>query len=185
VKASNEGKGADSATAKAENAEKVAANASIGHQDAKAPEVEAEASGHVTADQDAMEAAEEAENALIDAHAVVEAVAEVTVETEATDLQDAKVVVTLEDGAKRLGTNNLTPGRAVYNERLIKWKGEEYRVWDAFRSKLAGAIIKGLQTVPIEAGSKVLYLDQATFQTSSAKQAKFTASNLHSAVYAT
>lgn len=75
--------------------------------------------------------------------------------------------VTLEDGAKRLGTKNLTPGRSVYNERLIKWKGEEYRVWDAFRSKLAGAIIKGLQTVPLDAGYKVLYLGAASGTTPS------------------
>jgi fibrillarin-like pre-rRNA processing protein len=43
----------------------------------------------------------------------------------------------------------------------------EYRVWDAFRSKLAGAIIKGLQTVPIESGSKVLYLGAASGTTPS------------------
>lgn len=75
--------------------------------------------------------------------------------------------LTLEDGAKRLGTKNLTPGRSVYHERLIKWKGEEYRVWDAFRSKLAGAIIKGLQTVPLDAGYKVLYLGAASGTTPS------------------
>jgi len=40
-------------------------------------------------------------------------------------------------------------------------------VWDAFRSKLAGAIIKGLQNVPIEAGSKVLYLGAASGTTPS------------------
>ncbi len=75
--------------------------------------------------------------------------------------------ITLEDGAKRLGTVNLTPGRHVYGERLVKFKGVEYRVWDAFRSKLAGAIIKGLQTVPIEPGSKVLYLGAASGTTPS------------------
>lgn len=75
--------------------------------------------------------------------------------------------VWLEDGAQRLATRNLTPGLNVYGERLIKEKGVEYRVWDAFRSKLAGAIIKGLQTVPIEAGSKVLYLGAASGTTPS------------------
>ena len=75
--------------------------------------------------------------------------------------------VTLEDGAKRLATRNLTPGLNVYGERLVKFKGAEYRVWDAFRSKLAGAIIKGLQNVPIEAGSKVLYLGAASGTTPS------------------
>jgi fibrillarin-like pre-rRNA processing protein len=75
--------------------------------------------------------------------------------------------VTLEDGAKRLGTKNLTPGLNVYGERLVKFQGVEYRVWDAFRSKLAGAIIKGLQTVPIESGFKVLYLGAASGTTPS------------------
>jgi len=31
--------------------------------------------------------------------------------------------VTLEDGAQRLATKNLTPGRKVYGERLIRFKG--------------------------------------------------------------
>ncbi len=75
--------------------------------------------------------------------------------------------VTLEDGAKRLATRNLTPGLNVYGERLVKHKGVEYRVWDAFRSKLAGAIIRGLQNVPIEAGNKVLYLGAASGTTPS------------------
>jgi fibrillarin-like pre-rRNA processing protein len=75
--------------------------------------------------------------------------------------------VTLEDGAKRLGTRNLTPGMNVYGERLVKFKSVEYRVWDAFRSKLAGAIIKGLQRVPIEPGFKVLYLGAASGTTPS------------------
>ncbi len=75
--------------------------------------------------------------------------------------------VLLEDGAKRLGTKNLTPGLNVYGERLIKFRGGEYRVWDAFRSKLAGAIIKGLQNVPIEPGYKVLYLGAASGTTPS------------------
>ncbi len=75
--------------------------------------------------------------------------------------------VTLEDGAKRLATKNLTPALNVYGERLVKFKGVEYRVWDAFRSKLAGAIIKGLQNVPIEPGNKVLYLGAASGTTPS------------------
>ncbi|HMK95525.1 MAG TPA: fibrillarin-like rRNA/tRNA 2'-O-methyltransferase [Candidatus Limnocylindrales bacterium] len=75
--------------------------------------------------------------------------------------------VTLEDGAQRLATRNLTPGLKVYGERLVKFKGVEYRVWDAFRSKLAGAIIKGLKNVPIEPGSKVLYLGAASGTTPS------------------
>ena len=74
---------------------------------------------------------------------------------------------TLEDGAQRLATRNLTPGLKVYGERLVKFRGVEYRIWDAFRSKLAGAIIKGLQNVPIEPGGKVLYLGAASGTTPS------------------
>jgi fibrillarin-like pre-rRNA processing protein len=73
----------------------------------------------------------------------------------------------LEDGAQRLATRNLTPGRTVYGERLIRFKKVEYRVWDAFRSKLAAAIIKGVQTVPITLGSRVLYLGAASGTTPS------------------
>jgi fibrillarin-like pre-rRNA processing protein len=73
----------------------------------------------------------------------------------------------LEDGAKRLATRNLTPGRTFYGERLIRFKGVEYRVWDAFRSKLAAAVLKGVQTVPITRGSTVLYLGAASGTTPS------------------
>jgi fibrillarin-like pre-rRNA processing protein len=73
----------------------------------------------------------------------------------------------LEDGTQRLATRNLTPGRTVYGERLIRFKKVEYRVWDAFRSKLAAAIIKGVQTVPITLDSRVLYLGAASGTTPS------------------
>lgn len=75
--------------------------------------------------------------------------------------------VFLEDGAQRLATRNLAPGRTVYGERLIRFKKVEYRVWDAFRSKLAAAIIKGAQTIPITSGSRVLYLGAASGTTPS------------------
>jgi fibrillarin-like pre-rRNA processing protein len=75
--------------------------------------------------------------------------------------------VTLEDGAQRLATRNLTLGRTVYGERLIRFKSVEYRVWDAFRSKLAAAILKGVQTVPIKPSHRVLYLGAASGTTAS------------------
>jgi fibrillarin-like pre-rRNA processing protein len=76
-------------------------------------------------------------------------------------------VATLEDGAQRLATKNLTPGRNVYGERLVHYEGVEYRLWDAFRSKLAAAILKGLKTVPIKPGHHVLYLGAASGTTAS------------------
>ena len=75
--------------------------------------------------------------------------------------------VVLEDGSRRLATKNLVPGRNVYGERLVRVEGVEYRVWDAFRSKLAGAILKGLRNVPIKPGHKVLYLGAASGTTPS------------------
>jgi len=73
----------------------------------------------------------------------------------------------LEDGSRKLATLNLAPGRIVYGERLVSYKGEEYRIWDPFRSKLAAAILNNLQTVPIRPEHKVLYLGAATGTTAS------------------
>jgi len=75
--------------------------------------------------------------------------------------------VRLEDGAQRLATKNLAHGRSVYGERLIRYEGVEYRVWDAFRSKLAAAILKELKTVPIKPNHQVLYLGAASGTTAS------------------
>lgn len=75
--------------------------------------------------------------------------------------------VTLEDGAQRLATRNLVPGRNVYGERLVRFESTEYRVWDAFRSKMAASILKGLEAVPIEPSHKVLYLGAASGTTAS------------------
>jgi len=76
-------------------------------------------------------------------------------------------LITFEDGSERLATRNLVPGKNVYGERLIKHEGTEYRVWDPFRSKFAAAILKGLDTVPIQPSHKVLYLGAASGTTAS------------------
>jgi len=75
--------------------------------------------------------------------------------------------VTLEDGTRRLATQNLVPSKAVYGERLVKSRGEEYRLWDPYRSKFAAALLKGLETVPIQPDHKVLYLGAASGTTAS------------------
>lgn len=67
----------------------------------------------------------------------------------------------------RLATRNLVRGQPVYGERIVKMENGEYRQWDLFRSKLAGAIKKGLKEVPIKPGSKVLYLGASTGTTPS------------------
>ena len=58
----------------------------------------------------------------------------------------------------KICTVNLTPGRNVYGEQLIKIKEKEYREWVPFRSKLCAAIKKGIKYFPFKKGSKVLYL---------------------------
>jgi len=75
--------------------------------------------------------------------------------------------VTLEDGTRRLATKNLVPSKAVYGERLVKSRGEEYRLWNPYRSKFAAALLKGLETVPIQPDRKVLYLGAASGTTAS------------------
>jgi len=75
--------------------------------------------------------------------------------------------VTLEDGIRKLGTKNLAAGTSVYGERLVKFKSNEYRLWDPYRSKLAAAIFKGLETVPIYPNHRVLYLGAASGTTAS------------------
>lgn len=70
-------------------------------------------------------------------------------------------------GEKRLATLSLAPGVRVYGERTVKMGREEYRLWDPFRSKLSGALQKGLKKIPIEEGDKVLYLGASTGTTAS------------------
>ena len=67
-------------------------------------------------------------------------------------------IVELEDGSTRLATKNLVPGKRVYGEHLYKYEGVEYREWNAYRSKLAAALIKNLKELPIKPGQRILYL---------------------------
>ncbi len=63
-----------------------------------------------------------------------------------------------EDKNRLLVTKNLVAGESVYGERLLKTGGQEYREWMPMRSKLSAAFYKGLKTVDLKEGSKVLYL---------------------------
>lgn len=65
-------------------------------------------------------------------------------------------------GEKQISTLNLIKGNNVYGEKLVKYNGDEYRIWDPFRSKLAGALKKGLKELPIMNGTRVLYLGAST-----------------------
>merc|ERR1712166_910578 len=66
-----------------------------------------------------------------------------------------------------LCTLNLVPGESVYGEKRISVDGEdgnkiEYRVWNPFRSKIAAAVLGGIDTCEFKPGAKVLYLGAAS-----------------------
>jgi len=73
-------------------------------------------------------------------------------------MKKSKIFEVYEDYKKRIYTVNLTPGKKVYDERLVKEKGMEFREWNARRSKLAAAILKGCQNIFMRKGDVVLYL---------------------------
>ncbi len=66
------------------------------------------------------------------------------------------------EGRENLATENFVPGNQVYKEKLIIKKSIEYRLWDAFRSKLAASIMNGLEDFPFKNKTKVLYLGAST-----------------------
>jgi len=61
-------------------------------------------------------------------------------------------------GETHLATKNLVKGVSVYGEKLVTFRGAEYRVWNPYRSKLAAYIQKGATTLPIRESSSLLYL---------------------------
>nr|XP_044633049.1 LOW QUALITY PROTEIN: rRNA/tRNA 2'-O-methyltransferase fibrillarin-like protein 1 [Equus asinus] len=65
-----------------------------------------------------------------------------------------------------LVTLNMVPGHSVYGERRVTvTEGgvkQEYRTWNPFRSKLAAAILGGVDQIHIKPKSKVLYLGAAS-----------------------
>jgi fibrillarin-like pre-rRNA processing protein len=67
----------------------------------------------------------------------------------------------------KLATLNMTPGMDVYGERLVQKDGNELRLWNPKRSKLAAAILNGLKKFPIKRDSHVLYLGAASGTTAS------------------
>ncbi|MFX0105690.1 MAG: fibrillarin-like rRNA/tRNA 2'-O-methyltransferase [Candidatus Hodarchaeota archaeon] len=58
----------------------------------------------------------------------------------------------------KLYTKNLVLGNRVYGEKLIEYKGIEYREWDPFRSKLAALILENPLTNFFSNNLTCLYL---------------------------
>jgi fibrillarin-like pre-rRNA processing protein len=83
------------------------------------------------------------------------------------DRFDGVFWVTLEDGTRKIATKNLAPTVSVYGEALVRDGDAEYRTWDAYRSKLAAAILKNISTLPLRRGKTVLYLGSASGTTAS------------------
>lgn len=68
---------------------------------------------------------------------------------------------------EEIATKNITPGFRVYGEQLISQKDKdnnekEYRLWNPRRSKLAAALLNGLEKLNLNENSKVLYLGAST-----------------------
>uniref|UniRef100_S4RTL8 rRNA 2'-O-methyltransferase fibrillarin n=1 Tax=Petromyzon marinus TaxID=7757 RepID=S4RTL8_PETMA len=65
-----------------------------------------------------------------------------------------------------LVTRNMVPGESVYGEKRMAVEEQEqkveYRAWNPFRSKLAAAILGGVDQIHIKPGVKVLYLGAAS-----------------------
>ena len=59
-------------------------------------------------------------------------------------------------------TKNMVVGESVYGEKRIAVEEDatklEYRVWNPFRSKLAAAVLGGVDNIHMPPGSKVMFL---------------------------
>ncbi|MFX1319494.1 MAG: fibrillarin-like rRNA/tRNA 2'-O-methyltransferase [Promethearchaeota archaeon] len=73
----------------------------------------------------------------------------------------------MDAGAKRPATLNFVPGSTVYNEQIIIKGSSEFRIWDPYRSKLAAALLKGLEAFAFVPGASVLYLGASSGTTAS------------------
>ncbi|MBN2203204.1 MAG: fibrillarin-like rRNA/tRNA 2'-O-methyltransferase [Candidatus Aenigmarchaeota archaeon] len=62
---------------------------------------------------------------------------------------------------RKLFTENSVPGYKPFDEELVKRGKREFRTWNPRRSKLGAAIVKGIKSMPIKKGDKILYLGAA------------------------
>jgi fibrillarin-like pre-rRNA processing protein len=81
-------------------------------------------------------------------------------------ISKSKIFEVYADG-KRLFTVNLTPGKKVYEEALVRQNNIEYREWDPYSSKLAALILNKCPNIFIRNGNVALYLGSSTGTTAS------------------
>jgi fibrillarin-like pre-rRNA processing protein len=63
---------------------------------------------------------------------------------------------------RKFFTENLNPGKKVYDEDLININGKEFRSWNPKKSKLCAAFVKGLEHFGLNESSSILYLGAAS-----------------------
>ncbi len=66
------------------------------------------------------------------------------------------------EGNRKLYTLNKIKGNPVYGEPFVNQNGKEFREWNPSRSKLAAAILKGMEGIKIDEKTTVLYLGAAS-----------------------
>ena len=66
---------------------------------------------------------------------------------------------------KKLATLSNVSTNQDYEENLVEMNGKQYSIWNPYMSKLAAAIINGIEIFPILKKTKILYVDPATEKT--------------------
>ncbi len=61
-------------------------------------------------------------------------------------------------GKMKLYTKNLDKGNRIYGEKLVSYKGKEYREWDPYRSKLAALLLENPRSDFLSGDLNCLYL---------------------------
>ena len=66
---------------------------------------------------------------------------------------------------KKLATLSNMSTNQDYKENLVEMNGKQYSIWNPYMSKLAAAIINGMEIFPILKKTKILYLDPTSEKT--------------------
>ena len=73
-----------------------------------------------------------------------------------------KIIMNIYKKDDEIATKNIVPQKRVYGEQLFEENGEEFRIWNPHRSKLAAAFLNGLEKLEIAEDWKILYLGAST-----------------------